>query len=286
MDIRMRSGLVSAIAWLAMAALGSFCATYAGAAIILVSKGQITTGSDTSGAFGTAGSNLAGQGYKLMIAYDDFSGTFHASSSTFEKQMGPVTGVVSVTVGGVPFSPVVTRSFGAFLYVNNNGVFSELAGFQSGNDAQGQAVYAAHDLSSTAGTVTGPGIGMTAYTAVAGDVGLVNFSTSGAAGSASFTATPTAAWLVFPPPQLIASLVAYVRGLGLSGGIQTSFLAKLTAAQADLVAGDSASATQSITDFINEAKAQSGKVLTSAQASQMIGQAQTILFTIGVIYSA
>ena len=60
--------------------------------------------------------------------------------------------------------------------------------FHPWNDAQGQAVYAAHDLSSTAGTVTGPGIGMTAYTAVAGDVGLVNFSTSGQAGSASFTA--------------------------------------------------------------------------------------------------
>ena len=52
MDIRMRSGLVRAIAWLAMAALGSFCATYAGAAIILVSKGQITTGSDTRGNLG------------------------------------------------------------------------------------------------------------------------------------------------------------------------------------------------------------------------------------------
>lgn len=177
----------------------------------------------------------------------------------------------------------MTQSFGAFLYVNNNGVFSELAGFQSGDDATGQAIYASHDLSSTAGIVTGPSIGMTA---LAGDIGDMRFRTSGTAGTASFSAIPTAAWLLFPPPQLMSALASYIQGLGLSHGIQTGFLAKLDTAQSELADGQVAAATQSVNDLISEAKAQNGKALTTAQAAQMISQAQSILFAISVIYSA
>jgi len=282
----MRFGHLRVLAGVLGVAVAALHALPADAAIILVSKGTILNGTDTTGVFGAAGGDLSGKTYKLMITYDDFSTAFHASSATFEKQSGAVTGNLTVLVGGVAFARTVTQSLGAFLYVNNNGAFSELAGFQSGDDAAGQALYAAHDLSSTSGTVTSPSIGMTAYTAAAGDVGDVRFSTSGASGTAAFSATPGAAWLLFPPPQLIASLTAYVQGLGLSHGTQTSFVAKLGAAQSDLAAGDVADATQSINDFINEAKAQSGKKLTPAQASQMTSQAQSILFSIGVIYSA
>jgi len=282
-----RFGIVRSVACVMTFAMAALCACSADAAIILVSKGTIASGTDTSGVFGAAGADLTGKTYKLMITYDDFSSAFHASSTTFEKESGTVTGNLSVAVNGTAFARSVTQSFGAFLYVNNNGVFSELTGFQSGDDASGQALYAAHDLSSTTGTVTGPSIGMTGgYTAVAGDVGDVRFNTSGAAGTASFAATPGAVWLVFPPTQLIGGLSTYVQGLNINQGIQNSFQVKLNAALSYLSSSNIASATQSINDFINEAKAQSGKALTSGQASQMVSQAQSILFAIGVIYSA
>ena len=283
----MRSGIGRSLACACCVATAGFLGAPADAAIVLVSKGTIASGTDTSGVFGAGGADLTGQTYKLMVTYDDFSTAYHASSATFEKESGPITGNLSVTVNGTAFSRNVTQSFGAFLYVNNNGAFSELTGFQTGDDATGQALYAAHDLSSTSGTVTGPSIDMTGgYTAAAGDIGDMRFSTSGAAGTAAFTGNPSAVWLVFPPPQLIAGLSSYVQGLALSHGIQTSFLAKLNTAQSDLAGGNVSGATASVNDFINESKAQSGKALTSAQASQMIMQAQSILFSIGVIYSA
>jgi hypothetical protein len=281
----LRLGIARSLACAATIAMAALCPFAASAAIILVSKGTIASGTDTTGVFGTADADLSGKTYKLMITYDDFSTAFHASSPTFEKQSGVVIGNLSVAVNGMAFARNVRQSFGAFLYVNNNGVFSELSGFQSGNDVSGQMLYAAHDLSSTSGTVTGPSIGMTAYTAMPGDVGDARFNTSGSGGTASFTASPSATYLVFPPPQLIASLSSYVQSLGLSHGTQTSFLAKLNATLSYLSSGDIASAVESINAFINEAKAQSGKKLTSAQASQMIIQAQSIIFTIGVIYS-
>ncbi len=258
------------------------CVAPAEAAIILVSKGVIATGADTSGLFG-APSDLAGKSYKMTIAYDDFSTASHTSSPTFDKQSGSMTGVVGIAVDGSAFSADVVQSFGAFLYANNNGAFSELTGFQSGNDSQGQDVYASQDLSSTSGTVTGPTIGMTSYTAVAGDIGRVAFTTAGPAGAASFTATPSASWLVHPPAELIDNLMTYIRGIGLAKGTQTSLLAKLASAQSYLAAGDIASAVQNVNDLINEAKAQDGKHIGSSQAAEMINQAQTAIFVIGVL---
>ncbi len=175
-----------------------------------------------------------------------------------------MTGVVGVAVDGSAFSANVGRSFGALLYVNNNGAFSELTGFQSGNDAQGQNVYASHDLSSTLGMVAGPTIGMASYTAVAGDIGRVSFTTTGPTGAAAFTATPSASWLVRPPAELIDALMTYISGAGLGKGIQTSLLAKLASAQSYLAGGDVASAVQAITDLVNEVKAQDGKHIGSS----------------------
>jgi hypothetical protein len=170
------------------------------------------------------------------------------------------------------------------LYVNNNGVFSELTGFQSGDDSSGQSVYAAHDLSSTSGTVTGPVIGMTSYTAMAGDIGRVTFTTSGPAGTASFGASPSGSWLVFPPAQLIQGLVAYVESAGLAKGIQTSLLAKLSSALSYLASGDISDAVQKINDFINEVNAQSGKHIASTAAAEMNSQAATVIYVIGILY--
>jgi hypothetical protein len=279
-----QSGILAVLArMMLLTALGA-SALHADAATILVSKGVIGAGTDTTGVFGGAAADLTGMNYKLMITYDDFSVAVHSSSPTFDKETGPMTGTVSVAVGGSTFAPDVTQSFGAFLYANNNGSFSEVTGFQSGNDAQGQNVYASNDLSSTAGTVTGPAIGLSFYTAQAGDIGAVTFSTGGPEGKASFTATPTAVYVVFPPAELIDTLAGYVRGTGLSKGIQTSLLAKLAAAQSYLAGGNIAAAIQAVTDFLNEVSAQSGKAITAGQAAEMTNQAQTVIAVIGVVY--
>ena len=282
MKIVMHEALSTAVRSLALAAL-AVAATSAHAALILVSKGVIDTGTDATGVFG-APADLAGKAYKFTITYDDFSGAYHSSSATFEKEAGPVTGAVGVVVDGHSFAANVTRSFGAMLYVNDNGAFSELTGFQSGNDATGQNVYVAHDLSSTAGTVAGPAFAMASYTAQAGDVSQVTFRTSGAKGGASFTATPSGSWLVHPPAELVATLTGYVSGAGLQGGIATSLTAKLNAAQSDLRAGSVASAVQDLTDLIAETRAQSGKHIPTTQASSIISQAQSTIDTIGILY--
>src|SRR5579864_282077 len=258
------------------------CIAPAEAAIILVSKGVIASGTDTSGLFG-APSDLAGKTYRMTITYDSFSSAFHTSSATFDKESGRMTGVVGVTVDGSAFSANVGQSFGALVYVNNNGAFSELTGFQSGNDVQGQNVYASHDLSSTLGLVTGPAIGMTSYTAVAGDIGRVSFTTTGPSGAAAFTATPSASWLVHLPVELINALMTYISGAGFSEGIQTSLLAKLASAQSYLADGDAASAVQAITDLVNEVKAQDSKHIGSSQGAEITGQAQTAIYVIGVL---
>lgn len=268
---------------LVAAGLLAACVVPAQAAIILVTKGVVAAGNDASGVFG-APSDLAGKPYKMTITYDDFSSAFHTSSPTFDKEVGAVMGPVAVTIGAGTFSPSVARSFGAMLYVNNNGAFSELTGFQSGNDAQGQNVYASHDLSSTSGVVAGPAIGMSAYTAAPGDVSSVTFRTSGPEGTASFSATSTGSWLVFPPTQLIAQLSAYIEGAALApSGVATSLQAKLNAASSALAAGDDVGAVDALNDVVAEARAQSGKKIGTAQASEIIRQAQTTIETIGIL---
>jgi len=284
MNTALRTAFSKVLCSLGVLAVVIGCAAPAQAAFILVSKGVIGTGTDTSGLFVAAGADLAGKTYRMTIAYDDFSTAFHTSSSTFDKESGRMTGVVGVTVAGRAFSANIVQSFGAMLYVNNNGAFSELTGFQSGDDAQGQNVYASHDLSSTLGTVTGPVIAMASYTAQTGDIGRVAFTTTGPAGAASFTATPSASALVRPPAELINALLTYISSAGLSKGIATSLSAKLASAQSSLAAGDVAGALQAITDLVNETNAQSGKHISNAQAAEIIRQAQTTADVIGVLY--
>jgi hypothetical protein len=120
--------------------------------------------------------------------------------------------------------------------------------------------------------------------AQAGDVGAVTFATAGSEGKATFTATPTAVYIVFPPSELIDTLMAYVSGLGLSKGIQTSLLAKLDAAQSNLARGEVTAATGTIGAFMNEVRAQSGKHISAGQAAEMTSQAQAIVHVIGIIY--
>jgi hypothetical protein len=75
----------------------------------------------------------------------------------------------------------------------------------------------------------------------------------------------------------LQALLAYVNGLPPG----TSLSDKVQAALSDFQAADTADTCSELTQIINEAKAQSGKHLTAAQASTVIADAQQIQATIG-----
>ncbi len=64
-------------------------------------------------------------------------------------------------------------------------------------------------------------------------------------------------------------------------GIQTSFDSQLQAVQADLAANNTAQACSDLTAFIEHVNAQSGKMLTVAQASQLLAAARQIQAVLG-----
>jgi hypothetical protein len=77
-------------------------------------------------------------------------------------------------------------------------------------------------------------------------------------------------------PAQIDDLIALVRSFHLPSGIENSLLSKLEKVLAALDASDTATACDSLKAFINECSAQSGKVLTVEQASQLIDAAAGI----------
>lgn len=79
------------------------------------------------------------------------------------------------------------------------------------------------------------------------------------------------------PEQLIANLTAAVKSTNLPKGIENALVVKLNDATAALAAGNKAAAIDALQSFINQARAQAGKKLTTAQASSLISAAQKIL---------
>lgn len=77
---------------------------------------------------------------------------------------------------------------------------------------------------------------------------------------------------VLSPAAQLTQLGQAVQGLG-SGG---SLAAKVAQAQAELTAGDVASACATLTAFENEVRAQSGKNLSTGQADQLLASAEAI----------
>jgi len=67
----------------------------------------------------------------------------------------------------------------------------------------------------------------------------------------------------------------------LPDGSENSLITKLQAALAANAASDSATACDSLTAFINECRAQSGKKLTADQATQLINSANQIKTELG-----
>jgi YVTN family beta-propeller protein len=83
------------------------------------------------------------------------------------------------------------------------------------------------------------------------------------------------------PKQKIAQLQSAVSGLSLAFGTFNSLNVKLTIALDALNAGDAATACSALQDFINEATAQSGKKISTADANTLIDQATAIRTLIG-----
>jgi len=82
-------------------------------------------------------------------------------------------------------------------------------------------------------------------------------------------------------PNEINDLVALIGNFNLPHGIAQSLVTKLQSALAALAAADTATACDSLTSFINECSAQSGKALTEEQASQLINAASGIRTELG-----
>ena len=82
--------------------------------------------------------------------------------------------------------------------------------------------------------------------------------------------------------EQISDLISLINSFNLSPqGIQTSFDSQLQAVQTDLAANNTAQACSDLTSFINHVKAQSGKMLTVAQANQLLAAATRIQAVLG-----
>jgi len=84
-----------------------------------------------------------------------------------------------------------------------------------------------------------------------------------------------------PSSVLLDALAGYLDGLGLPGGTASSLGAKLASAARSLASGSTGAAANQLDAFINEVMAQAGKKITVAQAAALIGQAQTVIYSIG-----
>ena len=82
-------------------------------------------------------------------------------------------------------------------------------------------------------------------------------------------------------PNQITDLIALVQSLNLPGGTANSLITKLQDALAAIGASDTATACDSVTAFINECQAQSGKKLTADQANHLINSATQIKTDLG-----
>ncbi len=83
------------------------------------------------------------------------------------------------------------------------------------------------------------------------------------------------------PAERVADLISLVRSFNLPYGTTNSLTVKLRGALDALEAGDTATACARLSDFVNHTRAQSGKKLTTAQANQLIEEANAIRSLLG-----
>ena len=106
-------------------------------------------------------------------------------------------------------------------------------------------------------------------------------ATCTATDAASNTASETFHVTVVGAAGQTSSLIALVASFGLPAGTAKSLTMKLAAALAAINGGNVSGACSSLTSFINEVTAQSGKKLTAAQAAQLIAAASQIKTVLG-----
>jgi hypothetical protein len=109
-------------------------------------------------------------------------------------------------------------------------------------------------------------------------------STPGAPQAATITVTmdgPHSVTAVYATPsQAVQSLITAVNGMNLAHGTTNSLDAKLNAALDSITRGNNNAAANQLNAFINEVNAQTGKAITSAQATVLTQYAQTIITTV------
>src|SRR5437016_3931197 len=86
---------------------------------------------------------------------------------------------------------------------------------------------------------------------------------------------------VLDAPAQLANLDETVGGLGLPRGIATSLKAKLNAALAAANVGDVVTACTKLQDFINETRAQAGKMIPMTDAALLVTEAERIRAVLG-----
>ncbi len=110
-------------------------------------------------------------------------------------------------------------------------------------------------------------IGTTTVTCTASDA-------AGNSAAVQFTVTVRSA------ATMASALAAQVQALGLKT-LGNSLTSKAVSIQASIAAGNTATACQTLQDFINQVKAQSGKALTKTQADALIASATAIRAALG-----
>jgi hypothetical protein len=79
----------------------------------------------------------------------------------------------------------------------------------------------------------------------------------------------------------VSDLMTTVNSMGLSSSLQNSLDVKLKAALKAVKAGQTATDCSDLSDFISEARSQSGKGLTVSQAKQVIAAAKQVQAVLG-----
>lgn len=210
--------IVAPLAVAPLLALGllAFAGQTARAAYVTISTGgTIDYGTDTSGLFGAANANLAGDTYALTLAFDaPPAGTYSYNSASDAELSGAIPGVLTVTVNGVTFTSRINNPYASDI---NETPYEIYAG--NGDNGATQLLTATNDFNNSAGLFPVNLLVPFAYTGLPADsnADTVNFSVSDSAAggrNASFTANPTSVSYTVPEP---ASMALLAGGLGLAG---------------------------------------------------------------------
>ena len=208
------------------------------------------------------------------------------------------SGIVTINVSGVPAGNVFPVGTTALVYTATDPVnlIASATQFVTVNDTTPPILATPSNITVNA---TSPAGAMVSYTLPAATdncagVSVASAPPSGstfAIGTTTVTVTATDAAhnttsktftvTVIGAAGQTASLSGLVSSLGLQAGITNSLLVKLAAALAAINTGNTATACSTLTAFINEVNAQSGKKITTAEAAQLIAAAIQIQAVLG-----